>query len=203
MKLIRIFSRPRARPWRWPPSSACAGASRELRPERDDRRARRSRPGRGSRRPGRREARAAGDARAAPPRRRGSRNRQIRRRRRCSARSLDELHAERRRHGVDADVGRARPDDDDPRPRALLRRHGAQEERRRHRDDELRHHRAGDGDLLRRHLQPVVHGGHAVHRRVSAAPSCRASTATSATAASAIPTRSRRRSPKPSICASR
>ena len=45
-----------------------------------------------------------------------------------------------------------------------------QEERRRHGDDELRHHGAGDGDLLRRHLFSLAFtGGSAVHRRVLAA----------------------------------
>ena len=64
-------------------------------------------------------------------------------------RRADELHAERRRHGLDADLGGARADDDDPGPRPLLRRHGAQEERRRHGDDQLRHHLPGDGASTR------------------------------------------------------
>ena len=63
----------------------------------------------------------------------------------------------------------------DPRPRPLLRRHGAQEECRRHRDDELRHHLPCHRVVGRRQLQSRVH---APARRSSAdsiGPSCRAS----------------------------
>ena len=86
----------------------------------------------------------------------------------CSASVPREMHRQFRRHGLGADLGRARPDDDHPGPRPLLRRHGQQEERRRHRDDQLRHHRAGHGDLLRPHLQPVVHRRQRLHRRLLA-----------------------------------
>ena len=71
------------------------------------------------------------------------------RRGRSRPRPLAEAAAARRpstrRHRLDADLDRARPADDDPRPGALLRRHGAQEERARHGHAELRHHLPGDG----------------------------------------------------------
>ncbi len=75
------------------------------------------------------------------------------------------MSAEFRRHGLDADLGGTRPDDDRAGPRPLLWRHGPQEERRRHGDDELRHHLPRHRDLRGLHLQHVVHAGHAVHRR--------------------------------------
>ena len=121
-------------------------------------------------------------AKPAPPadaglrrRRRGDRrHRQIRGGPRRPRRH-DELHALRRRHRVDADLRRSRADDDDPGPRPVLRRHGAQEERRRHRHDELRDHGAGHGPLRGGHLQPVVHRRADRSSAGSAGRSCRAS----------------------------
>ena len=50
------------------------------------------------------------------------------------------LHAEFRRHRLDARLGSPRLDDDHPGAGAILWRHGTQDERRRHRHAELRHH---------------------------------------------------------------
>ncbi len=77
-----------------------------------------------------------------------------------------EMHAELRRHRLDAHLGGARPDDDRPRPRPVLRRHGAQEERRRHRDDELRHHVSHHDHLGGLHLFDGVPRRHTIHRRI-------------------------------------
>ena len=150
----------------------------------------------------RRQAGAAADARLRRRRRGDRRHRQIRRRA-GRPRRPDQLHALGRRHRLDADLRRARADDDHPGPRPLLRRHGPQEERRRHRDDELRHHLSGHRALRGRHLQPGVHFGRRRFIGGFSRASCRASSATSTTAASAIPIRWRRRSPRPSTCASR
>ena len=76
-----------------------------------------------------------------------------------------EVHAQFRRHRLDAHLDGHRADDDHPGPRAVLRRHGAQEERRRHGDDELRHHLPDQHSLAVVHLQPRVPRRHAVHRR--------------------------------------
>ena len=75
------------------------------------------------------------------------------------------LHAELRRHRLDAHISRARVDDDHPGPRPVLRRHGAQEERRRHGDDELCHHLSDHDSLGGLHLQLGVPFGLAFHRR--------------------------------------
>ena len=111
------------------------------------------------------EARSAGDAGLRRSFRCGSRDRQIRSRRRRAG-CADELYAERRRHGLDAHLGGAGPDDDDPGSRTLLRRHGAQEERRRHGDDELRHHLSRDGRIRHRHLFDGLHFRHSLRRRI-------------------------------------
>ena len=71
-----------------------------------------------------------------------------------------------RRHRLDADLGRARADDDHSRAGAVLRRHGAQEERARHRDAELHGHLPRHRAVDDRQLQ---HGLHQRHARMSAA----------------------------------
>ena len=53
----------------------------------------------------------------------------------------------------------------DPRPRAVLRRHGAQEERAGDADAELRDHLSGHGALGDRRLQHGVHARQPVHRQ--------------------------------------
>ena len=73
--------------------------------------------------------------------------------------------ARHRRHRLDADLDRARPDDDDPGAGAVLRRHGPQDERAGDGDAELRdhlpRHRPMDGDRLQHRL----HAGDPVFRR--------------------------------------
>ncbi len=75
------------------------------------------------------------------------------------------MHAELRRHRVDAHIRRAGPDDDDPGAGAVLRRHGAQEECRRHRDDELRRHLPGHDHFRGSDLQHGVPRRFTLYRR--------------------------------------
>ncbi len=69
------------------------------------------------------------------------------------------------RYRVDADIHRARSDDDHSRPRPVLWRVGAQEERARDRDAELRHHRPRDDHLDGSRLQPRLQGRRRLCRR--------------------------------------
>ena len=92
----------------------------------------------------------------APPRRRAAGLTPAR-----DPKSPKRMLAQFRRHRLDAHLDGHRADDDHPRPRPVLRRHGPQEERRRHGHDELRHHLSDQRSMAVLHLQPGVPGGRA------------------------------------------
>ena len=120
----------------------------------------------------------------------------------CDSQDAREMHAQFGRHRLDAHLDGHRADDDHSGPGPVLRRHGAQEERRRHGDDELRHHLPDQHPLAVLHLQPGVPQRHAVHRRVrSRRPAGHRQRHLQGRRGRtwALPTRWRRRFPRPSI----
>ncbi len=76
-----------------------------------------------------------------------------------------EVHTQLRRYRMDADVGRARLDDDRSGSRPVLWWHGAQEERGRHGDDQLCRHLPRHHSVRALYLQHGVSRRLAVHRR--------------------------------------